>query len=42
MACPAAHGSKVLVMLQTLLSWAVERDILGINAAPGITLIHKA
>lgn len=35
-------ADKVLVMLQTLLSWAVERGFLAINAAHGIKLIHKA
>lgn len=35
-------ADKVLVMLQTLLSWAVERGFLAINAAHGIKLIHTA
>lgn len=34
-------ADKALVMLQTLLSWAVERGFLAINAAHGIKLIHK-
>jgi len=35
-------ADKVLVMLQTLLSWSVERGFMAINAAHGIKLIHKA